>query len=441
MGSSRRTRRSGSAPITSNRGSSVLHGLRGRRTTRAAAVLAAGLLGLVGVVAQAATAPSASAANGDLIWSDEFNGAAGSAPNGAVWNYDLGAGGWGNNELQTYTNARANSQMDGQGNLVITARKESNGSYTSARLTTKGKYQPKFGRVEARIQIPRGQGIWPAFWMLGGNFPQTSWPTSGEIDIMENIGREPHLVHGTVHGPGYSGAAGPSGTYMHPQGWSFADTFHTFAVDWKPGSITWSVDGNSYFQVTTSTVGGNQWVFDQPFFILLNVAVGGDWPGYPDGSSTYPQQMKVDYVRVYDNGSNGSGGGSSLPTGTGHITSAGHNLCVDIPWGNPADSTQVQIANCSSSSAQSWTRGSDGTIRALGACLDVRSSGTANGTPVQVYHCNGTAAQKWVYDSGTQALRNPQSGKCLDVPSSQFNDGQLLQIWNCNGTGAQRWTF
>lgn len=422
---------------------------RTRTPSRTAALAAVGALALVGGVAGTTTAVAAGraatlavpAAVGDVLWSDEFNGAAGTAPNGAVWNYDTGGGGWGNNELQTYTTSTANAQLDGQGNLVITARKESNGSYTSARLTTKGKQQPKFGRIEARIQIPRGQGIWPAFWMLGGGFPQTTWPTAGEIDIMENIGREPNYVHGTVHGPGYSGSAGPSGAYEHPQDWSFADTFHTFAVDWKPGSITWSVDGNTYFQVTPATVNGNQWVFDQPFFIILNVAVGGEWPGYPDGSTQFPQSMKVDYVRVYDNGSSGSGGGSTLPTGSGHLTSVGHNLCVDIPWGNPADSTQVQLATCSTNAAQTWTRGSDGTIRALGACLDVRSSGTANGTAVQVYHCNGTAAQRWVYDSGTQALKNPQSGKCLDVPSSQFNDGQQLQIYTCNGTGAQRWSL
>ena len=135
------------------------------------------------------------------------------------------------------------------------------------------------------------------------------------------------------------------------------------------------------------------------------------------------------------------GASGGLPTGTSTLKSAGHNLCVDIPGANPADSTQVQIANCSGNAAQTWTRGSDGTIRAMGACLDIRSSGTTDGTAVQVYHCNGTAAQQWVYDSGTQALKNPQSGKCLDVPSSQFNDGQKLQIWTCNSSGAQKWTL
>ncbi|MFD7021317.1 family 16 glycosylhydrolase [Promicromonospora sukumoe] len=258
-------------------------------------------------VPDGASAPSAQdaapAAVGALTWSDEFDGAAGSAPNPANWNLETGAGGWGNNELQNYTSSRDNSALDGNGNLVITARQDGNGGYTSARLTTAGKVEPTYGRVEARIKIPRGQGIWPAFWMLGGQIDSgVPWPNSGEIDIMENVGFEPHMVHGTIHGPGYSGGSGIGASYTHPQGWSFADDFHTFAVDREPGRITWSVDGNVYQTRSTADVGGNQWVFDQPFFMLLNVAVGGNWPGYPDGTTQFPQQMVVDYVRVYDQG-------------------------------------------------------------------------------------------------------------------------------------------
>jgi beta-glucanase (GH16 family) len=249
----------------------------------------------------ASSATGSSAALGALSWSDEFDGAAGSAPDPATWNLETGAGGWGNNELQNYTSSRENSALDGNGNLVITARQDGNGGYTSARLTTQGKVQPKFGHLEARIKIPRGQGIWPAFWMLGGQIGNgVPWPDSGEIDIMENVGYEPHMVHGTLHGPGYSGGAGIGAAYTHPQGWSFADDFHTFAIDWEPGRISWSVDGNVYQTRTTADTGGNPWVFDQPFFFLLNVAVGGNWPGYPDGTTQFPQQMVVDYVRVYD---------------------------------------------------------------------------------------------------------------------------------------------
>ncbi|GGM09566.1 family 16 glycosylhydrolase [Promicromonospora citrea] len=274
--------------------------------TGATAAAAAALVLSASLVASAAAphardgAAAAPAQEAALTWSDEFDGPAGSAPDAAYWNHETGGGGWGNNELQVYTDSRDNSALDGNGNLVITARSDGNGGYTSARLTTQGKVQPKFGRLEARIKIPRGQGIWPAFWMLGGQFPGTPWPDAGEIDIMENVGYEPHIVHGTLHGPGYSGGAGITGSYMHPQGWSFADDFHTFAIDWQPGSITWSVDGVAYQTFTPANTNGNPWVYDQPFFFILNVAVGGSWPGYPDGSTQFPQQMVVDYVRVYD---------------------------------------------------------------------------------------------------------------------------------------------
>jgi beta-glucanase (GH16 family) len=368
-----------------------------------------------------------------LTWSDEFNGAAGSAPNGANWNFETGAGGWGNNELQNYTSSRNNSALDGNGNLVITARQEGSG-YTSARLTTKGKVQPQYGHLEARIKIPRGQGIWPAFWMLGGQFPGTPWPNSGEIDIMENIGREPHLVHGTLHGPGYSGGNPITGQYMHPQGWSFADDFHTFAIDWSPNSITWLVDGNAYQTFTPANTGSNPWVFNQPFFFILNVAVGGNWPGYPDGTTQFPQQMVVDYVRVYD--STGGGGGSR----TGTVT-ASSGICLDVAGANTANGTPIQLANCNGNAAQQWTVGSDGTVRALGKCLDVAGGGTAAGTPVQLWDCNGTGAQQWAHTSGTQALRNPQSGRCLQPVGRVQNDGTRTEIANCDGTAVQRWAL
>ncbi|MBX9243759.1 family 16 glycosylhydrolase [Actinotalea ferrariae] len=428
---------------------------RRTRLAGALAVLSAAALALAGAVpASAAPAPTAPApagpvraAVGDIIWQEEFNGPAGSAPNPAVWNHETGAHGWGNAELQNYTTSRANSALDGQGNLVITARREANGSYTSARMTTQDKFEPRYGRIEARIQIPRGQGIWPAFWMLGGNFPQTPWPSSGEIDIMENVGYEPHRVHGTVHGPGYSGGAGISGTYQHPQGWSFADTFHTFAIDWKPGVITWFVDGQQYHQVTRASVGANAWVFDQAYFLILNVAVGGQWPGYPDGSTQFPQQMKVDYIRVIDNGSTGGtgggggGGNGSLPTGTGTIRLAG-SLCLDVPWGQTHDGNPMQVVSCNGNVAQQWTRGADGTIRALGKCLDVSGGGTANGTVVQLWTCNGTAAQRWTYDAGSRTLRNPQAGRCLDgVGGTPVHDGQRIHIWDCHGAPNQQWTF
>ncbi|MBE2998734.1 glycoside hydrolase family 16 protein [Nocardiopsis sp. HNM0947] len=244
-------------------------------------------------------APEA-AQEAELVWSDEFEGSEGDAPDPDNWNHETGDHGWGNEELQNYTESRDNSALDGDGNLVITALDEGD-EYTSARMTTQGNMEHEYGRVEARIQLPEGQGIWPAFWMLGSEFPETPWPDSGEIDVMEFIGHETGTVHGTVHGPGYSGGDGVGSSYDHPDGGSFADDFHTYAIDWEPGSITWSVDDVPFNTITADDVDGD-WVFDQEFFLILNVAVGGEWPGYPDDSTEFPQQMVVDHVRVYDMG-------------------------------------------------------------------------------------------------------------------------------------------
>ena len=236
-----------------------------------------------------------------LVWSDEFAQPDGSPPDAAKWAYDLGAGGWGNNELEYYTSRTNNARIEG-GNLVIEARQENylGSSYTSARLKTQGKWSWAYGRIEARIKLPRGQGIWPAFWMLGTNFPSAGWPNCGEIDIMENIGREPAQVHGTVHGPGYAGGAAIGAGYSLPDNAAFADAFHVFALEWTTNRIKWFVDGAQYFSANPASLpNGATWVFTQPQFLLLNVAVGGIWPGNPDGTTTFPQRMLVDYVRVY----------------------------------------------------------------------------------------------------------------------------------------------
>ncbi|GAA1869458.1 family 16 glycosylhydrolase [Myceligenerans crystallogenes] len=412
---------------------------RPRVAALVASVSIAGLLATGAAVAANAVVPartSAGTAAADLsaaalTWSDEFNGAAGAAPDATKWNHETGAGGWGNGELQNYTTSRNNSALDGNGNLVITARREADGGYTSARMTTKGKYQPQYGRIESRIKIARGQGIWPAFWMLGGQFPGTPWPNSGEIDIMENVGKEPHRVHGTLHGPGYSGAGGIGAAYTHPQGWSFADDFHTFAIDWSPDRISWSVDGTVYQTRTPADVPGT-WVYNQQFFMILNLAVGGAWPGYPDGTTQFPQQMVVDYVRVYD-GTGGSGG-----TRTGTVT-ASNGLCLDVAGASTANETPIQLAHCNGNAAQSWTFAGDGSVRALGKCLDVAGAGTAAGTRVQLYDCNGTGAQRWTHDGSTGALRNPNSGRCLQPAGRVQSDGTRTEIANCDGSSVQRW--
>jgi beta-glucanase (GH16 family) len=234
-----------------------------------------------------------------LVWHDEFDMAAGTPPDRAKWTYDLGQSGWGNGELEDYTASAANAFHDGEGHLIIQAIALPGGKYTSARLKTQGLASFRYGRVEARIRTPFGQGMWPAFWMLGNNISTVGWPSCGEIDIMENIGKEPATVHGTVHGPGYSGAGGISAQYTLHEG-RFADDFHVFALEWRPESIEISVDHVVYQRVRPADLPkGAAWVYDRPFFLLLNLAVGGYWPGYPDATTQFPQRMTVDYVRVY----------------------------------------------------------------------------------------------------------------------------------------------
>jgi len=244
-----------------------------------------------------------------LVWQDEFDGPKGATFDRTKWVADTGGSGFGNQEREFYTTRPENVALDGDGHLVITALAEPVSTsyrcwygscrYTSTRLKTQGLFAWTHGRFEARIRVPRGQGMWPAFWMLGANIDTVGWPKSGEIDIMENIGREPGMVHGTMHGPGYSGAGGIGKPFSLPSG-SFADDFHVFAVEWRPYDVRWYVDGSLYHQMTPSNIpSGTQWAFEHPFFLLLNLAVGGAWPGDPDASTSFPQQMVVDYVRVY----------------------------------------------------------------------------------------------------------------------------------------------
>lgn len=241
-----------------------------------------------------------------LLWSDEFDGAAGTPIDTTKWTAEIGGHGFGNNEWEYYTDRVENASLDGDGNLAIVARQETLPDttchygtclYTSARLITNDKFEFTYGRVEARIKLPFGQGIWPAFWMLGGNFETVGWPNSGELDIMEYIGREPNTIYGTVHGPGYSGANGIGSSVRSDT--PYADDFHVYAVEWDEDAIRWYVDGELYHMLTPADVRGNPWVFDHDFFILLNLAVGGNWPGYPDETTQFPQTMLVDYVRVY----------------------------------------------------------------------------------------------------------------------------------------------
>jgi len=241
-----------------------------------------------------------------LTWSDEFNGPDGAPVDSQKWNQATGGHGWGNKELEYYTTSTRNAHLE-NGSLVIEAISEPytgpdgiHRDYTSARLNTREKFSQAYGRFEARIRMPVGKGIWPAFWLLGDNIKSVPWPGCGEIDIVENLGSEPSIAHGTIHGPGYSGDNGIGSPFTLPENQRFTNEFHLFAVEWEPGEIRFFVDDNLYARRRpTDLPRGTKWVYDHPFYILLNLAVGGKWPGKPDETTQFPQRMLVDYVRVY----------------------------------------------------------------------------------------------------------------------------------------------
>jgi beta-glucanase (GH16 family) len=239
--------------------------------------------------------------NWQLVWQDEFDGPANQAPDPANWNFDIGTGdnGWGNQELQYYTDRSDNVSLDGNGNLVITARRESFGGrpFTSARIKTQGLFEQTYGRFEARMKLPWGPGIWPAFWLLGSDIETVSWPQCGEIDIMEYRGQQTNLINGTVHGPGYSGGNAVTKSYGFEQA-RFDTDFHLFAVEWGTDYIRFYVDDVLYQEIKPDDLSG-EWVFNHPFFMILNVAVGGNYVGFPTSETPFPQSMVIDYIRVY----------------------------------------------------------------------------------------------------------------------------------------------
>lgn len=252
--------------------------------------------------------PTPSPSTWTLVWSDEFDGAEGTPPNPANWGYDLGnkeANGWGNHELQYYTASTRNTFHDGKGHLVIKAEAQANAgpcwndkpcAYTSGRILSQGKVTFTNGKIEARLKVPSGQGLWPAFWSLGAD--KLPWPTAGEIDILEYVGKTPKTTYGTAHGPGYSGAQGIGKPFEFSQ--AVANDFHVYTIIKRPNEIIWQVNGVTYHRLTPADLpAGGSWVFERAFFLILNLAVGGDWPGSPDASTVFPAQMSVDWVRIY----------------------------------------------------------------------------------------------------------------------------------------------
>ena len=235
-----------------------------------------------------------------IVFLDEFIGPDGQLPDLNNWDFDIGTN-WGNNQLEYDTDRPSNVSLDGNGNLAIIAREEvyMGQPYTSGRIVTRDLFEFTYGRVEARIKLPVGQGIWPAFWLLGADIETVGWPQCGEIDIMEYLGHEPDKVYGTIHGPGYSGGGGIGDQFVLANN-RFDTAFHLFAIEWEQNEIRWFVDDSVYMTLTPDDLGGNEWVFDHPFYIILNVAVGGNWPGSPDASTVFPQTMLIDYVKIYE---------------------------------------------------------------------------------------------------------------------------------------------
>ena len=383
-----------------------------------------------------------------LNWSDEFNEGVNNQPNSAVWNFDTGAGGWGNNELETYVTSQANCHIisdsgatDGQA-LQIEAQTDTSGRWYSARINTGGtKIVGPYGYIEYRAQMPNsGDGYWPACWMLGENIGSVGWPQCGEVDIMEEVNGQDNN-HGSLHGPNYNPTATIGGS-------SFTSAYHTYGALWQQGSITFYVDGNAYETQTSSGAPGGGWVFDnQTMFFLINLAIGGNFPGNPDGSTQDNGNLKVDYVRYYVPGS-GGGGGGSLPTGLRTLTpqcATGSRL--DDTGGSTANGNKLQIWQAAGNANQQWNvsviSGSTYKLQSnLGdVCLD-SAGATTEGTAATIWQCNGNANQTWTATSvGTNLwqLSDANAGLCLDVSGAGSANGTAVQTWACNGTNAQQW--
>jgi len=246
--------------------------------------------------------PSGPAEPWTLVWSDEFEG---DSVNPEHWTYSLGTGAeeglsqWGNQELQSYTDAPENCAVS-DGLLRITALETDDPAvpYTSARLHTRETHLMERGRFEIRVRLPEGQGLWPAFWLLGNDREDETWPDAGEIDIFELLGQRPDELVGSLHGPGYSGGGAISTTVTLDEG-TFADDFHVIALEWDPSRIAWYLDGENFAVQTYAQMGTRPWVFNHEFFLILNLAVGGNYPGPPDETTVFPAVMEVDYIRVY----------------------------------------------------------------------------------------------------------------------------------------------
>lgn len=257
------------------------------------------LLWMLACVAQ--ESPSKNVGKFGLVWEHQFDGASNTPPDPSIWVHDVGGDGWGNNQLEYNSDRTDSVRLNGEGFLEIVAQREDfeGNEFTSGRITTNGLWTGGYGKYEARIKLPEGQGIWPAFWLLGADFNTVGWPSCGEIDILEMRGDNPYEVSGTIHGPGYSGGDGNGGVFQY--GEPLSDDFHTYRVDIDPGHISWFVDDEHYLTISSGDIPSTApWVFDGEYFILLNVAVGGNYLEDPDDNTEFPVSMLVDYIRYYE---------------------------------------------------------------------------------------------------------------------------------------------
>jgi Ricin-type beta-trefoil lectin domain/Glycosyl hydrolases family 16 len=415
---------------------------------------------LAGAAAAPSTVP-APPSGWSTVFSDDFNGASGSAPSSS-WQFDTGPGSsFGTGEIETMTNSPSNVHLDGNGNLDITAL-GSGSNWTSGRIqtTTANVGAPAGGELEvtASIEQPNpssGLGYWPAFWMLGPG----QWPENGEIDILEDVNALSQHS-GTIHcGTDPGGPCNESdGIGSGLQGCSGCQTgFHTYTMienrtNTAAESITWYLDGSQFFQVNESQVGTSTWqaAFDHNLSIIFDLAMGGGYPNgvcgctSPSSATTSGGTLSVAYVAAYTTSSAAPPPpppSSPPPSGaTGSIVGYG-GLCVDVRSASSANFTPVQVYTCNGTSAQQWTVVQAGsTLHALGKCLDINGGGTADGTTVDLYDCNGTGAQVFIPQSNG-SLYNPQSNKCLDDTNWSTTPGTQLQIWDCSGNANQHWSL
>jgi hypothetical protein len=432
-------------------------------TSHGAASLTAQVRPAAAVAALAADAVPAPPSGWSTVFSDDFNGTAGTGAD-SQWMYDTGAGSsFGTGEIETMTNSTSNVHLDGSGDLDITAL-GSGSSWTSGRIqtTTANVGAPAGGQLEVTASIEQpsgGPGYWPAFWMLGPG----QWPENGEIDIMEDVNSLSELS-GTVHC-----GTDPGGPCNEPDGIGSGLTacsgcqsgYHTYTMilnrtNTADESVTFYLDGSQYYSVSESTVGTATWqaAFDHNLSIILDLAMGGSYPDgqcgctAPTSATTSGQSLSVAYVAAYSTSGGSSGTPTPTPTPTTSTGSSGstgavtgyEGLCMDVRAANSANFTPVQVYTCNNTSAQQWTVVAAGsTLHALGKCLDINGGGTADGTTADLYDCNNTAAQVFVPESGG-ALYNPQSGKCLD-DTGYGGSGTQLQIWDCSGNANQQWTL